>query len=72
MTVRKISRPLPNPRPTPPATRMLESSVSSWYARWKAAKDAPAPVESAPTAAEQHDEQAEAVARWLVGSSRGS
>jgi hypothetical protein len=50
---------------------MLESSVSSWYARWKAAKDAPAPAETPPAPAPKADEQAEAVARWLVGSSQG-
>ena len=49
---------------------MLETSVSSWYARWKAAKQAPAPPEppGSPDEAEvaQADSQAEAVAKWLM------
>lgn len=63
MTVRKFPR--PSPRPITPAARILESSVTGWYARWKASKDAPTPVEPAPPA-EKPDERADAVARWLM------
>ncbi|HEX4613283.1 MAG TPA: hypothetical protein VH092_34165 [Urbifossiella sp.] len=54
----------PRPQTSSPANLALRSSTASWYAEWKARKQA------APAPTPLNNDAAEAVAKWLTGNEK--
>src|SRR5688572_19900409 len=68
MSPRRSSRPLTRPSTTPPADRIFQSSLSGWYAAWKARRNSTAAGPAATADAGPAGDEDRAVADWLTAA----